>query len=200
MINFLSTVEDEGLDAALALDALKPKPKRKAGRPPKNEPETAADENETGHRAKRTRRSTRGSRSPYKSPRDERRHETFDGVVLTGRKRLSSDSPQPAAEGSHLSDYEADKADVADAIAGEGEGEEPGDTSMTNNNLESTSISHVPDSIGGSQVVPETELSTTGLSEANKSLPTEEDADVEGETTPEHDPNDFSTNLPDDDV
>jgi hypothetical protein len=74
------------VDAALAVDP----PKRKAGRPPK-EVSNANDKPESGHRAKRVRKSIGGPTTPVKSQREERAERRsprkFDGVILPSRRK-----------------------------------------------------------------------------------------------------------------
>lgn len=110
------------VDTALASDALKPKPKpkRKADRPPTNDPETAGEiDASPSHRPKRARRSIGGPTTPEKPPRGARAHKKFDGVVLGRNRRLSRHISSPP-EVPQLSDDEADRTpDAADVAAGE---------------------------------------------------------------------------------
>ncbi|KIM87817.1 hypothetical protein PILCRDRAFT_262210 [Piloderma croceum F 1598] len=105
MIAFLGKVEDEGY-AALAVDP----PKRKARRPPK-EVSNANDEPESGHRAKRVRKSI--GEPTIKSQRKERAErrspKKFDGVILPSQRKSARHEVAQEASG------EEAKGEVSDA-------------------------------------------------------------------------------------
>jgi len=198
MITFISTVEDQGLDAGLALDT--PKPKRKVGRPRKDEQGPSGENHDdAGPPAKRTRRSIGGASSPVRLSREERANERstankFDGVVLTSNRRLSRSSPppppprRPGREGPHLNEG-GESNTTADAIGAAVGLKELGGASQMDHDPEYAA--HVLDSAEASAVVPETEPSSAGPTTAEK-YP---DGEGEFDATTEDDPNDVNVDF-----
>jgi len=99
MIDFLATVEDKGLDAALAVST--PTPKRKAERPKKGATDTSGDP-ECDQRPKRARRSIGDPITPVKSRRgkraEERSSNQFVGVVLSSRRKSGRHQPEETTQ------------------------------------------------------------------------------------------------------